>query len=114
MDTSSQKKAPITIDFDLHTDGDEEFKRELVTLMIDNMKELQESLRQSIARGTFQLFRECCHKITPTINILDYKQFTDVINEIKNEVDENKRKNAIATCNQLSEEIITSLQHEIA
>lgn len=113
MDTSIQKRKPLAIDFDLHTDGDDEFKRELVTLMIDNIEELQESLKQSTKQNSIQLFRDCCHKITPTINILDDKQFTEAIESIKHQEDSSRREQAIARLLTLCSDVVAELRDEI-
>jgi hypothetical protein len=116
MNTSIQKSVatkPLAVDFDLHTDGDEEFKRELVALMIDNVNELKDSLRKAISQNNLDSFRETCHKVKPTISILNDKELIDVIEEIKHQIDENKKRDAVALFNRLCEYLISGLEEEI-
>jgi hypothetical protein len=115
MGTSTQKiaKMSLIIDFDLHTDGDEEFKRELIILMIDNVHELKATLKMAIEQNDITLFRECVHKVTPTINILDFKEFTELIEAIKHETDSSKQKVTVVGFDEMCEDIIAVLKREI-
>ena len=56
----------IFIDFDLYTDGDEEFKQELISLIIDNIKELLWALDKGVP-----IFKKVAHKIKSTVAIIN-------------------------------------------
>ena len=116
MNISIQKsvnRKPLSVDFDLHTDGDLEFKAELVILMIENMRELQESWSKANKQNNLEIFRESCHKVKPTISILDDKELIDAIEQLKHQTDENEKKNTIAMFNRLCEDLIKGLEEEI-
>ena len=71
---------PLTIDFDVFTEGDEEFKQELILLMIDNMKELQQSLESSA-----KVFRNICHKVKSTLSMLEDSELENLIKDLEDE-----------------------------
>lgn len=96
---------PLFINFDQYTDGDNDFKKELVTLMIDNIRELKEALET--AGQDVQFFQKVTHKIKPTIEMLDDKEFEDLILQVKTAVD---RQPAIASLQVICSQIISSLQ----
>lgn len=109
----SLNRKPLSVDFDRHTDSDQEFKTELVNLMIENMKELQESLQKANKQNNPKIFRESCHRVKPTTAILDDKELMDTIEELQRQTDENKKKNTIAMFNKMCEDIIKGLKDEI-
>lgn len=71
------------INFDLYTDGDREFKRKLVNLMIENMRELQEACSRAQEQQDDQVFRKASHKANPTLAIIDDAEFDRAIEELK-------------------------------
>lgn len=116
MNTSNHKSVivkPLSIDFDHHTDGDEEFKQELIVLMIDNVKELQQSLSTSISLNNIDSFRETCHKVKPTISILSDQDLIDVIESIKHETNEAIRIDSVRVFNKLCDDLIKNLEEEM-
>ena len=116
MNTSMKKSVitkPLTIDFDLHTDGDEEFKKELIILMIDNIRELQEALSKAIMKSNIQIFRETSHKVKPTISIVNDKDLTDMIDELKLQPEETRTTETVLFFNRRCEDIIKDLEEEI-
>ena len=70
---------PLSIDFNLYTEGDQDFKKELIYLMIDNIHELQ----RSILCDAPEAFLSVCHKVKVTIAMLSDNELTDVVNELK-------------------------------
>lgn len=109
MKTTARR--PLFIDFDIHTDGDQDFKIELVTLMIDNIHELQSSFA-SIDRNGHESFIKAVHKMKSTIEIINDKDFSDVIARFRSEEEVRKKNNAIVF-DSLCNEIVLSLQQEI-
>jgi len=104
---------PLFIDFDQYTDGDADFKKELIYLMIDNLKEAQMSLSEAIKKNKLDIFEKTCHKITPTLGMLDDKDLIDSILSIKSQFSNSTEKDKLlnsftTTCVQ----IIKSLEKE--
>ena len=75
---------PLFIDFDQYTDGDVEFKKELIYLMIENLTELKDSLSEAIKRNKLELFDKTCHKIKPTLGMLGDNDLMESIQSIRN------------------------------
>lgn len=104
---------PLFIDFDHYTDGDADFKKELIYLMIENLQEVQNSLREAIEKNKLEIFEKTCHKIKPTISMLEDKDLIESIQIIRsqfsNKEQQEERTNAFSLiCNQ----IIKSLEKE--
>ena len=102
----------LSIDFDLHTDGDEEFKHELITLMIDNVKELRGALERSLKQNDIQSFHVCSHKIAPTLGIINDQEFLEIIETIKHQTSLSKNEYSVEMFNRKSEELIYELKKE--
>ena len=106
-------RKPLAIDFDLHTDGDQEFKRELIVLMIDNIRELQESFTKSKDANQPGLFRETSHKVKPTISILNDHELMETIEALKNK-GEGDNEETIRLFYALCDNLIKNLQAEMS
>lgn len=97
---------PLFINFDQYTDGDAEFKKELIYLMIDNLKEVQHSLVEAAKNNKLEIFEKTCHKIKPTLSMLEDKDLLESIQSIKTEFSNNVGKgewvtNFTMACNQI-------------
>ena len=101
----------LVIDLDLYTDGDPEMRKELILLMVDNVRELQESLRQSFEQNDLEIFRKTCHKVKPTISMLNDKDLTESIDQIKTE-NQHVKEESLASFTILCAEIIALLEKE--
>lgn len=104
---------PLFIDFDQYTDGDVDFKKELIYLMIDNLKEVQNSLSEAIKKNKLDIFEKTCHKIKPTLSMLDDKDLIESIQTIQSQFPKSTENHKLAvsfttTCAQ----IIKSLEKE--
>ncbi|GHN00792.1 hypothetical protein WSM22_22810 [Cytophagales bacterium WSM2-2] len=69
----------LFIDFQVYTDGDLEFKNELISLMINNIHEL----RQTILTGSQELFLSVSHKVKATITMLDDSELSGMMDEFR-------------------------------
>ena len=78
----SARNRPLFINFNLYTDGDADFKKELISLLIDNVRELQQSLL-STAQNASNFFLGVLHKVTSTVGMLCDKEFSEMLEEIK-------------------------------
>lgn len=104
---------PLFINFDHYTDGDVDFKKELIYLMIDNLKEVQNALREATQKNKLEIFEKTCHKVKPTISMLEDKDLVESIQVIRSqfsntEEQENRINSFSLVCNQ----IIRSLEKE--
>lgn len=100
---------PLFIDFDQYTDGDDDFKKELVKLMVDNIRELKEALET--AEQDVQFFQRVSHKTKPTIEMLNDKAFEDLIAQVKTAED---MRPAIAELRVICAQIMKSLERIVA
>lgn len=100
---------PLFIDFNAYTDGDDEFKKELVDLMIDDLRELQQTLHLAAPHNDAPLFLKVCHKIKTTIHMLDDPEFSAAVDEVKANVTDTSRN---ALLDRLCAGIIESLRRE--
>lgn len=65
MDASS-----IRASLELHSDGDANFRSELITLMISDLKDLKEAFQEAVQTSCPDLFFKVVHKIKVTLEIL--------------------------------------------
>ena len=103
---------PLHIDFNQYTDGDADFKKELVVLMIDNLKEILDSLKEAVQKNTPEIFEKTCHKIKPTLSMLEDQDFMEIIQKVKTEFSDSSQKEHINAFNTTCTQIIKSLEKE--
>jgi CheY-like chemotaxis protein len=73
----------LFVDFDVYTDGDEEFKHELINLMIQNMHELNYAVEQTCYGHTSDILEKTVHKVKPTLCMLNDSELLDVISLLR-------------------------------
>jgi hypothetical protein len=108
----SSANRPLFINFDLYTDGDADFKKELIYLMIDNLKEVQSSLVEATKKNKLEIFEKACHKIKPTLSMLDDNELLEVIQLIKSKFANEQNEELIANFTMACMQIIVSLEKE--
>lgn len=116
MNTTIQQSMggrPLSVDFDTYTDGDIEFKREIVLLMINNIEELQQALTVVNEQSNTSYFDKACHKVASTLTMLDDPEFMSVISKVKDsKVSQEEKKNSIQSLQVMCEGLIISLEKE--
>jgi len=106
---------PLFIDFDSHTDGDTDFKKELISLMVENIRELQQALYRADQQNDYSIFSKTCHKVNATIGMLDDKDLTEMIEQMSDPVaSRDEKKQRVASLSTLCDEIVKSLEKEAA
>lgn len=100
---------PLFVDFNAYTDGDDEFKKELVDLMIDDLRELQQTLHLAAENNDIPLFQKVCHKIKTTLHMLDDPEFSGMLEELKTNLTDASR---VALLDRFCAAIIESLRKE--
>lgn len=74
---------PLFIDFSAYTDGDSDFKKEFIDLIIDNLLELKQAVHLAFQEKDVHLFHRICHKVKVTLHILDDRELLDTVNQLK-------------------------------
>jgi len=75
-------RRPLLIDFNLYTDGDPIFKRELISHLIDNVKELQSALMALTQTASADL-TQVLHKVKASVAMLNDREFSETLEEIR-------------------------------
>jgi hypothetical protein len=73
----------LSIDFNVYTDGNDDFKKELVVLIIENLQELKDILPVAFQQNDPLLFERVCHKIKPTLEMLEDQELLSTIGQLK-------------------------------
>lgn len=61
----------LKIDFDLYTEGDQEHRKELASLLVSNLKELQSSVSDAVCTSDSHLFKSALHKAKVSLSMLE-------------------------------------------
>jgi CheY-like chemotaxis protein len=111
--TSHVGRRDVFIDFELYTDGDLDFKKELISLIIDNLRELQ----KAILVGDKECFLSVSHKVKTSIVMLNDDEFCESMDSFKHLIsghdmgDQLNEKRFLL--NGLCNEIVESLVYEL-
>ena len=73
----------LSIDFELYTDNDAEFKSELIDHIIDNLHELLQSYRLSVDQKDSGSFHKACHKVKTTLVMLEDDELNALVEDLK-------------------------------
>ncbi len=115
---TSLEPRPLLMDFDSYTDGDPNFKIELISLLIGNLRELQRSLFNAAAQKGFDFFLYTCHKVKSTVCMLQDKELEHAIEDLKALVMSGHGKvktlynSKLSQFNRLCDHVIESLKSE--
>lgn len=81
--TAEPHTKKVYFEIEKYADGDAEFKHELITLMIENIEELVDALHTSVEKNDADIFKKLCHKVSPTLGILNDTEFNAQIEQLK-------------------------------
>ena len=73
----------LHIDFDKYTDGDNDFKRELISLIAVDIMELHRCIVSAFKMNDAELLRKGCHKAGTTLEMINDPKLTTLINGLK-------------------------------
>lgn len=99
----------VYFEIEKYAEGDAEFKQELITLMIENIKELIDALHTSVEKNDADIFQKICHKVSPTLGILNDTEFNAQIEQLKNGKSPYEVANFEITC----QNIVHTLKQEL-
>lgn len=107
---------PVTINFALYNaTNDNQFKLELLSLMISNIMELKNAAVASLDSKNSVLFDKMVHKAKATMGLLNDKDFSDAIQQLKDELNQNPSTpdvKKLMVLEEVCESIIHSLKEE--
>src|SRR5258706_4939015 len=79
----TQGSRPLAIDFDKYTDGNPNYKYELILLLIGNILELIQSLHIAIDQNNQEIFKNVYQRVKPTLSMLNDEELMNVMEELK-------------------------------
>jgi PAS domain S-box-containing protein len=110
----SEPSRSYSVSLDLYSEGDAEFKRELASLLVKNIQELQSALEEAIENNDAEIFRKASHKVKTTISMLGDHEFSDLVDSIKESLSRQQLSHPQRVLfNDLAGKIIAGLQEEI-
>jgi PAS domain S-box-containing protein len=76
---------PVSISnqLDLYTEGNIEFKRELIRQFIDNLEELKSVFEKAITEKSADIFRAAVHKSKTTVSVINHKPLSEAIHDAR-------------------------------
>ncbi|MFZ6010668.1 MAG: response regulator [Bacteroidota bacterium] len=83
MDASSNDYRKLHINFNAYAECDDEFKLEVIGLMISNIRELQQAAYSAQHTNDIQRYLDIAHKIQSTLSLLCDEEFSTLIEEIR-------------------------------
>jgi len=119
--TLPRKEIPVSSverrTLDLYTAGDPEFKRELASMIIKNVHELQKALAKARKEEDPVHYMNTVHKIRISISMLGNEEFAAAIEAVKdglqNKIPKDRFLRVIDNFNALCTQVITNLEQEI-
>jgi hypothetical protein len=94
----------LSAKLEAYTDDDLAFKRELITLMINNLRELSQAVRQN----EFAIFEAIAHKTKSTLTILEDAEINQLVADLRKLL---KAGNVV--CSKISELFFKRVDHLI-
>lgn len=109
-----QENRPLCIDFNTYTDGDEVYKKKLISMLIVNILELQRAQFLADCKKSQVIFLNACHKMTLTLTILNDNDLNEAVRLLKDPllVTMENKQYAITLLNTVCDGIIRSLEKE--
>lgn len=115
IERNTSTPRPLAIDLDLYTEGDPDFKRELISHLIANLRELQRTLPDLDPNASIN-FIKVLHKVKATVTMLNDIEFMETVEEIKASIISNQPleffKRKLGLLSGLCDQVIESLTAE--
>ena len=109
---------PMRIRFELFTDTNPDFKFELISLMIKNLREIEHAAYKTFYSGESRTFASAAHKVKSTLMLLDDQELSFTVNDLKtcfeNKMDGDALRSKILRFNLLTESVIKALSAEVS
>lgn len=116
-DGKGHPSRPLHLNFDLYTDGDPEYKRELGLLIIANLREFQRTLPASFLSQNKELFVKACHKMKVTLSMLEDNELNNTIDALAKSIGKGNKDDGSSALSSQFEDIcdliISAIRKEI-
>ncbi|HYG20202.1 MAG TPA: hypothetical protein VD816_14790 [Ohtaekwangia sp.] len=100
----------LFIDFDLYTEGDKDFKQELISSMVKDLDELQQASKRSCQQNDPTAFHTAIHKVKATVTMLDDPELIHAIEDLRSAFSASIQSKALASFHNICSEVMTSLR----
>lgn len=92
-DPNPRVTRPVALALDLYTEGDEEYKKELAALMINNVREMRDGLLDAVYCNDPVRFDKVCHKVKVTLSILNDAELNSIIEALRGDMRAGRKGN---------------------
>ncbi len=79
-------ESTMSSQLDLYTEGNTEFKCELIGQFIQNLEELKVVFEKALAASDAEMFRAVVHKSKTTVSVISYKPLSDILGAVKDQM----------------------------
>jgi len=110
MESYQMQSRKLSIDFEVYTDGNSEFKQELIVLIIQNLRELDQALESGIHQP--DLLKKTIHKMAPTISMINDTDLSAILH-IKDDMNSDTFQVRLNQFRTLCSEVIRNLEYEL-
>jgi CheY-like chemotaxis protein len=108
---------PLRLKLDLYADNDPEFQRDLVLLMITNLRELQQASYKAYYADDVRALQTVVHKVKSTLILLDDMEYSYIVDDLKQSFLHGEKNDdvyeKINHFNTFTESIIKTLNQEV-
>jgi CheY-like chemotaxis protein len=114
MESLSEDDRPLQLNFEAYAE-DADFKLSLITLIIGNIRELQQATYKAFYAREVQAFKSVSHKVKSSLILLNDEEFTTLTDNMAHDFASDNASTSIENINvfnRLSESIIKSLTKE--
>ena len=103
---------PLFIDFELYSEGDKDFKRELIASMINDLEELQQASRRSCLQSDPAAFHTAIHKVKATVTMLNDADLISAVENLRNALPASVQSKELTSFQNVCSEVMASLRKE--
>jgi CheY-like chemotaxis protein len=103
----------VSVNLDLYTDNDPDFKQELAGLVLKNIQELREALKESIKKRSPDIFKIAAHKMKTSAGMLGNREFLEILEHLPSLIEDlqgEPLKEQVDRFNTLSQELMEILE----
>lgn len=116
MSTGNQEPRVLNLQFEPHVEKDVDFKIGLITMMIANIRELEEAAYKGYDRKDAKAYHDAEHKARSTVRLLNDPEFETCIKNLGGALSTQHDGDSLKAVDQfrlLADSIIRSLEHTL-
>lgn len=114
MSTGNQEPRVLSLQFEPHVEKDVDFKTGLITMMIANIRELEEAAYKGYDQKDVKVYHIAEHKARSTVRLLNDREFETCIKNLGEALSTQQEADSLKAVDQfrlLADSIIRSLEH---